>query len=238
VNLDELRIILYAFEKKLSHQLKVELKEKLSLSTEAYPFNEFELRLTFLQEHNIISFEKYEEIRHKYISSNIYLKLYGLAPRVFGQVWGETHILEKNKRFKKAHKTLDPKYTGEYDIWLEGIKIEVKASRAIDKKIQGSLISKALDFKNNKTFWMNFQQLKLDVCDIFIFIGVWTDQINYWILTEEEVKLNPYFSHQHRDGVEYQIGITEKNILEFDKYLVNSEKLLEVVLSKYENNNG
>jgi len=91
VILHELKIILVDYENKLSHQLKAELKEKLSLSTEAYPFNEYELRLTFLQEHNIISFEKYVDIRRKYILSNIYLNLYGLAPRVFGQVWGR-HI--------------------------------------------------------------------------------------------------------------------------------------------------
>lgn len=237
MKLDELKNILSKYENQLSKQLKDELSEKIKLSVEAYPFNEYELKLTFLQEHNIISYTTYEIIRKKYISSNIYLDLYGLAPRVFGQVWGETHILGKNKRFNKAHKSLDPKYSGEYDIWLEGIKIEVKASRAIDKKIRGSLISKALEFGSTKTFWMNYQQLKLDISDIFIFIGVWADIIKYWILTNEEVKSNPYISHQHRGGVEYQIGVTEKNISKFDKYLVDSKHLLEVIIEKYKNSN-
>lgn len=79
---------------------------------------------------------------------------------------------------------------------------------------------------------MNFQQLKLNICDIFIFIGVWTDKIKYWVLTNEEVKLNPYISHQHRGGVEYQIGITEKNISKFDKYLKTHDNLAEYILSK------
>lgn len=237
MKLDELNTILSEYENKLTKQLKDELSEKVKLSVEAYPFNQYELKLTFLQEHNIISFATYEKIRKKYISSNIYLDLYGLAPRVFGQVWGESHILEKNKRFNKAHKSLDSKYSGEYDIWLEGIKIEVKASRAINKKIRGSLISKALEFESTKTFWMNFQQLKLDICDIFIFIGVWTDIIKYWVLTNEEVKSNHYISHQHRGGVEYQIGITEKNIPKFDKYLVDSKNLLEVIIEKHKNSN-
>ena len=235
--LHELKSILTEYENQLSKQLVDELNEKVKLSVEAYPFNEYELRLTFLQEHNIISFATYEEIRQKYILSNSYLDLYGLAPRVFGQIWGEDHIIEKDDRFKKAHKSLDPKYSGEYDIWLEGIKIEVKASRAINKKIRGSLISKALEFESTKTFWMNFQQLKVDICDIFIFIGVWTNDIKYWVLTNEEVKSNPYISHQHRGGVEYQIGITEKNISKFDNYLVEPQNLTEVIFERYKNIN-
>ena len=237
MKLQALKNILSQYENQLPALLKEKLKENLKLSVEAYPFNEYELRLTFFQEHNIISFSKYQKIRHEYIISNKYLDLYGLAPRVFGQVWGETHIIEKDLRFKKAHKSLDPNYSGEYDIWLDGIKIEVKASRAIDKKIRGSLISKALDFQSTKTFWMNFQQLKIDICDVFIFIGVWTDTIKYWVLTNEEVKSNPYISHQHRGGVEYQIGVTEKNISKFDKYLVDSEYLQKVILNKNKNNN-
>jgi hypothetical protein len=230
--LQKLKSLLKDYEKQLSPKLKEELNEKLKLSVEAYPFNEYEFRLTFLQEHKIIPFTEYERIRQKYIFSNKFLELYGLSPRVFGQIWGETHIREIDLRFKKANKLLDNNYSGEYDLWLEGKKIEVKACRAIDTKIRGSLISKALEFESTKTFWMNFQQLKLDICDVFIFIGVWTEVIKYWVLTNEEVKANPYISHQHRGGVEYQIGITEKNISELDKYLVTPPMLVEYILLK------
>ena len=233
MKLHELKNVLKNYENQLSPELKEELNEKLKISVEAYPFNEYEFRLTFLQENKIITFTEYEKIRHNYILSNKYLELYGLAPRVFGQIWGETHISELDSRLKKAHKSLDNNYSGEYDLWLDGKKIEVKACRAINKKIRGSLISKALEFESTKTFWMNFQQLKFDICDIFIFIGVWTDAIKYWILTNEEVKINPYISHQHRGGVEYQIGVTEKNISEFDKYIVEPQKLVKAILSKF-----
>ena len=234
MKLYELDKILLEYEKQLSTELFKDLEKLLDQSVEAYPFNEFELRLAFFQEHNIISFKKYEEIRNEYIASNKYLELYGLAPRVFGHIWGESHILEKDNRIQKAHKSIDPEFTGEYDLWLEGIKVEVKASRAIDKNSRESLISKALEFDSDRGFWMNFQQLKLDICDIFIFIGVWTDTIKYLILTNKEVKENPYISHQHRGGVEYQIGITEKNITGFDKFLVDSDKILDYLLSKFE----
>jgi hypothetical protein len=43
---------------------------------------------------------------------------------------------------------------------------------------------------------MNFQQLKLDVCDVFVFIGVWVDTIRYWVLSNDDVKSSPYLSHQ------------------------------------------
>lgn len=79
---------------------------------------------------------------------------------------------------------------------------------------------------------MNFQQLKPDTCDVFIFIGVWVDEILYWVMSADEVKNNPYLSHQHRGGIEYQIGITHKNIHEFDVYRAAPESLYEAVKSK------
>ena len=232
MELQELKNLLRDYEKQLTPELQKELNEKLKQSVEAYPFNEYEFRLNFLQEHKMISFTEYERIRQKYILSNKFLELYGLSPRVFGQIWGEANIREIDFRFQKPSKLLDNTYSGEYDLWLEGKKIEVKACRAIDTKIRGSLISKALEFKSTKTFWMNFQQLKFDICDFFIFIGVWTDVIKYWVLTNEQVKANPYISHQHRGGVEFQIGITEKNIIEFDRYLIEPPMLVDYILSK------
>lgn len=79
---------------------------------------------------------------------------------------------------------------------------------------------------------MNFQQLKPDECDGFIFIGVWVDKIVYWIMSSKEVKENRYISHQHRGGIEYQIGITDKNIIDFEVYKMPAPKLADTVLQK------
>lgn len=79
---------------------------------------------------------------------------------------------------------------------------------------------------------MNFQQIKADMSDVFIFIGVWVDKIVYWVLSSKEVKGNKYYSPQQRGGIEYQIGITDKNIAEFDVYEIDPNKLREVVLKK------
>ena len=78
---------------------------------------------------------------------------------------------------------------------------------------------------------MNYQQLKLDICDVFVFIGVWVDVIRYWVLSNGQVKTNPFLSHQHRGGVEYQIGITNTNIHDFDKYLVEPSEVADKIIS-------
>lgn len=79
---------------------------------------------------------------------------------------------------------------------------------------------------------MNFQQLKPDSADVFIFIGVWVDKILYWILSRKEVKHHPSISRQHRGGIEFQIGITDKNMANFKKFLVPPKRLIEVVRLK------
>jgi len=79
---------------------------------------------------------------------------------------------------------------------------------------------------------MNYQQLKLDMCDVFVFIGVWVDRLVYWVMSNHEVKNNRYLSHQHRGGVEYQIGITHKNISDFNFYQVEARNLALTVIEK------
>jgi hypothetical protein len=82
---------------------------------------------------------------------------------------------------------------------------------------------------------MNYQQLKLDICDVFVFIGVWADKLVYWVMSNSEAKNNRYLSHQHRGGIEYQIGITHKNITEFDKYRVEAMDVAKTVIEKTRN---
>lgn len=208
--------------------IKGKIKELIAI----FPFNKYEYALIFLRDRNLITFQEYQKLRDDYVNSNKYLHLYGIAPRVFGQIWGEEHIRSIDNRFKKACKDLDPQYGGEYDIWLDGIKLEVKACRAINSKKRGDLVSKALRYDSNDPFWMNFQQLKLDSCQVFIFIGVFVDQIIYWVMSSKEAKNSEYISHQHRGGIEYQIGITDKNISEFDVYKVPKSKVVDTIFIK------
>lgn len=79
---------------------------------------------------------------------------------------------------------------------------------------------------------MNFQQLKPDLCDVFIFIGVWVDRIIYWVLSSVDVKESPYISSQHRGGIEFQIGVRETNLKAFEKYAVDRSALAKAVVRK------
>ena len=208
------------------------LQARLESLVSVFPFNEYEYMITFLVDRNVISFSEYEELRRNYVSENRYLDLFSLAPRVFGQIWGERHLMDLDRRFQKPVRSLDPEYEGQYDLWLEGIRVEVKAARAIHTRKRGALATKALRWGAEAPFWMNYQQIKLDMCDVFVLIGVWTDRINYWVMSNDEVKHNDYLSHQHRGGIEYQIGIRERNIEEFDEYRVEASTLAQMIIEK------
>jgi len=229
--------------KELANGDKKFLLARLSGLKSVFPFNEYEYRLMFLLNKKIITFKEYENLRDNYVQSNPYLELYGLASRIFGGIWAENHLVDIDERFKKASKKdpnlkiLDPDFDGDYDLYITTddkkiIKVEVKASRAINTKIRETQESTALSYSSKESFWMNFQQIKLDVSDVFVFIGVWVDKILYWVLTNEEVKNHPERSHQHRGGIEYQIGITEKNINKFKKFLVEPNKIVDTILAK------
>jgi hypothetical protein len=229
---DELRAYLDQLTLSLKGSDKDTLNARLSSLVSRFPFNEYEFIIMFLRDKGVLTFADYDKLRANYVLANKYLDLFELAPRIFGQIWGEEHIIDLDRRFEKAGRHLDPQYDGSYDLWIQGIRVEVKAGRAYDEKTRGSLVSKAFHYETDKPFWMNFQQLKPDMCDILIFIGVWTDKILYWVLTSGEAKASPYISHQHRGGVEYQIGVTNRNIRQFDTYKVESSQLGDTVIQK------
>ncbi|MCS6796899.1 MAG: hypothetical protein NZ516_13170, partial [Raineya sp.] len=87
-----------------------------------YPFNEYELLICSLMKQGSLTYEKYLEIRSEYISQNPYLWLFEIsAPRDFGENFAQTYLMGKCPLLKKASKKLDKNFSGEYDLWLEGI---------------------------------------------------------------------------------------------------------------------
>lgn len=222
--------------KDLSQKDHKSLLARLSGLRSVFPFNEYEYRLMYLLDKEIISFSEYEALRKSYVEANPYLHLYGIAPRVFGEIWAQQHLIDIDSRLKKPSKKIDKSYSGDYDLYIKDgkqiIKIEVKASRAINTKVRGGLEETALNFKSKEPYWMNFQQLKLGMADAFVFIGVWKDKIIYWVLTNNEVKDHPTRSHQHRGGIEYQIGITHKNFDDFKKFVVKPTRLVVTIKTK------
>ncbi len=137
---------------------------------------------------------------------------------------------------EKPSKKKDLSYSGQYDFWLDHrIKIEVKASRAVDLELQAPLYVKALAADSQRPFDMNFQQVKPGCCDVFVWVGVWRDKIRYWVLASKEVASNRYYSAgQHRGNVgEGQLHLKHDNVDEFRTYEVQGRQLLDALRDAY-----
>ena len=198
-----------------------------------FPFNDYEHLICSLIDKGGLSYKKYIEIRNDYISKNPNLWLFEIsAPRHFGERFAQTHIIAKCSKLKSASKELDPNYEGEYDLWLDGITIEVKASRAVDSDSDEPLYVKALSRKTKRPFLMNFQQLKPQCCDVFIWIAVFRDEIVVWVMSSSEVLSHPLYSKgQHRGSIgnEGQLHIKESNIEQLNAFELKNDNLEELI---------
>lgn len=181
-----------------------------------FPFNEYEHLICNLVDRGGMSYEQYIEIRTEYISENPNLWIFEIsAPRGFGEKFAQTYVQGKCSKLKKPSKKLDPNYSGEYDLWLDGITIEVKASRAVDSDSGEPLYMKALSRNTKKRFLMNYQQLKPQCCDVFIWVAVFRDEIVLWIMNSDEVLNNPLYSkgqHRGNKGNEGQLHVKHDNV--------------------------
>ena len=122
-----------------------EVRERLSSLVSVYPFNEYEYIIAHLLAMNILDLDGYLELRDDYIARNLYLHVFEIsAPRTFGEAWAQGHLKELVPALRKPSKRVDPDYSGQYDFLLDDIRIEVKASRAVDADSDGPLYVKAL----------------------------------------------------------------------------------------------
>lgn len=136
---------LEARKKSLSAEERGKLSDTvLDKLYDVYPFNKFEYTISHLIAKDIISLDDYLQIRSEYIARNRYLYLFELAPRTFGETWGQRHLMELVEEFEVPSKEKDSDYSGQYDLMLEGIRVEVKASRAVKKVGGDTLANKAL----------------------------------------------------------------------------------------------
>ena len=98
---------------KLEHDLDI-LIDKLSNSDSfkndletlqsVYPFNKFEYIISFLLAKKILSLDEYLELRNNYIDRNLYLYLFEMAPRTFGDTWGLGHLMSIEPLLKRPNK--------------------------------------------------------------------------------------------------------------------------------------
>lgn len=218
--------------------------EEIRKEKAVFPFSTESRMLAYMLSLGVLSYEQYERISQEYSKRNRFLELFELAPRTFGETWGEKHLLSLFPEFEKATKEnladRYPGFDGEFDLWLDGIRVEVKACRANSDKKGGSLASRAYLHEEaiQQGFKYHYQQLKPSCCDVFIWIGVCRDELIYWVLTSEELKRTGKLGSQHRnentgmDGVEVfegQVFMTEE---ELEPYRVLEQEVLDVVKRK------
>lgn len=206
-----------------------EIRSKLEELVSVYPFSDYEYIISHLLAADKLTIEEYYQLRNDYLDRNLYLYLFEIsAPRGFGEIWAQGHLKELAPNLMRPSKKTDPDYSGQYDFFLPpNIKIEVKASRAVEFKTDGPLYIKALSSDSQKQFDMNFQQVKPACCDVFVWLAVWRDVIRHWVIPSYEVEHNQNYSvGQHRGNVgEGQLHLNQDNLHDFEKYLVDSDKI-------------
>ena len=225
----------------LSKSSKENLRNNLKDLISVYPFNEYEYIISNLLGLDKITLKAYLKIRDEYLERNEYLHIfekYG-SPTAFGITWAQSHIHAIIPEIKKPSKKEYPNFDNEYDFFYKykknRIRIEVKASRAVDSKSDDPLYIKALSLNSKKKFDMNFQQIKPEYCDVFIWVAVWRDSIKYWVISSREVEKNKYYSKgQHRGNVgEGQLHLNQDNLKDFRKYEVQPKDLLDKIIRAY-----
>lgn len=261
--------------KELNNRLKD--PDKLHLDKEpksgvGYPFNKYTNILSYFLSKDVLTFNEYQTIRDEYFERNPYLELFEKAPRTFGQTWGEEWLKDQIKSLQDPPQ-LDVNRKL-YDLWLpsqggNGIKIEVKSSHVAQKDPSRILVEKAykkpkdgdiLAEIEKQNFEMNFQQLKPDCCDVFVWLAVWLDYIDIWVLPASIIKMRQkgaprrkpkdsivnqdgtiYMGTQHQGGkggkvAEGQIFINNKNYKDLEPYRVSLGTLIKRI-KKYGNIN-
>jgi len=209
-----------------------------------FPFSLLGTKMAYLLSTNKISYDEYLQLNKENNEKNKYLYLFDMAPRTFGETWGENHIKGLFPEFIKATKKntakIYPQYDGEFDLILDNIRIEVKACRANDTESKGSLTSRAYFHSEalEVGFKYHYQQLKPSCCDIFIWIGACRDELIYWVLTSQELKDTGKLGPQHRNEntgtenqnvFEGQVFMTEEELTPF---FVEKQDILRVVREK------
>jgi hypothetical protein len=231
-----------------------DLRSDLDNITSVYPFSRYEYIISTLLAKDVLSYDEYLNLRDSYINRNLFLYAFEIsAPRGFGDTWAFSHLLAVEPELKRPHKKIDSMYGGEYDLYLPhstgNIKIEVKASRAVDRdKADEPLYVKALSSDSSKRFLMNFQQLKPSCCDVFLWVAVYRDCVKYWVLKNDVIRKHKDFTPQHRNEstseraknynkseiYEGQIMITNDNLSSIEDYLVEGRGIKQAIIEQYE----
>ena len=207
-----------------------EVRDRLESLVSVYPFNEYEYIISTLLAMDVLTLDGYHELRDNYVERNPNRILFTYSPSPFG-IWAQEHLQKLAPPLEKPIKK------SAFDLLLDRkIRVEAKASRAVDKQSKKPLVEKALAWQSSKPFVMNFQQTKARCFDVIIWVGVWLDRFRYWVLSASELESQRRFSdRQHRGNVgEGQLHVKQDNIHEFEKYEVKPNKLEKAIRAAYD----
>lgn len=79
---------------------------------------------------------------------------------------------------------------------------------------------------------MNFQQLKPQYCDVFIWVTVFRDEIVLWIISSYDVRNHSLYSagqHRGNKGNEGQLHIKRDNIHLLDTYELKDDNIEQMI---------
>ena len=193
-----------------------------------FPFNKKMYVFTYLIHKNIISLGQYNEIIVQYLLDNKYLFLYEMGNTAFGS-WGEDHLISlySSGIYKSGIREHDLIARNE----KKEVKIECKSSRALlesaSKDMIGNIVCKAVEYSSGN-FYLQFDHMKPYFCNVFVFIGVWIDQIKYWIIPSSDISIIPHSHKRDADG--FHIRMDCSNIDFFNTYLVNKEDIFGAIM--------
>ena len=79
---------------------------------------------------------------------------------------------------------------------------------------------------------MNFQQLKPQCCDVFVWLAVYRDEMTIWVMSSNEVMSHADYSkgqHRGNSGNEGQLHITQDNIATLDQYVLKDDDIVTAI---------
>ena len=235
---------------KLSEMEKDEMIQRLnSLTNSVFPFSDYEFIISNLLWKWKMTMDEYDEMRENYMIRNRHLDKFQMAWKTVWK-WWEDLMIDWWYGLWKPSKRIDPHYSQQtsYDAYTvhewDLVRVEIKTARVSESWNDSDFFAdKALFSDSNKPFWLNYQQLKPQLCDVFVFIAIYRDTLKYRILSSYEVKhywenewdqwrFSPW-QHSWNAWNEWQLHIRETNIDDFDKYMKSPQEIKQAIIEAF-----
>ncbi len=211
----------------------VNIKQQYKFNVDNVLHNEQTQLTMFLLSHSILSYADVEKMAKEFIQRNPFYSMFPLEAGTLGTA-SQNYI----KSLLPQHKLSKPIDTS-YDILFDGIRIEVKASRAAitntgKNKTNSNITERAMTSEDLGDYKLTFAQTKPSCCDMFVLVCFWTDKACAWVLTSKELNDIPsYRTIFGRLGTEGKglLIVKRKQTKLFDAYKVSLDNLESAIIA-------